>query len=75
MLGSQKRGTDFSSTRPLRVLRDCMHQGCAGGGTEHGVDDKGFGEARVFQRGLHDPGLASCGFGISDFGTDGFHIQ
>src|ERR1700687_333087 len=75
MLGSQKGGADFSSARPLRVPRDRMHQGRAGGGTEHGVDDEGFGETRVFERGLHDSGFAGYGFGIDDFAVDDFAIH
>jgi hypothetical protein len=75
MLGSQKRGADLPAAGPLRMPRDRMHERCAGGGTEHGVDDEGFGEARVFERGLHDSGLASYGFGISDFGIDDFAID
>jgi hypothetical protein len=67
MLGSQQGGADFSAAGPLLMLRDRMHQRCVGGGTEHGVDDEGFGEARVIERGPHHSGLASYGFGIDDF--------
>src|SRR5208282_3909291 len=74
MRGSQKGGADFSAGGPLRMPRDRMHQGCAGGGTEHGVDDEGFGESRVFERGLHDSGLAGYGFGVVYFGGNDFAV-
>src|SRR5260221_10925442 len=77
MLGSQKRGTDFSAGGPLPMLRDRMHQGSAGGGAEYRIDDECFGEARVSEGSLHDSGLVGCGLGIDrvNFATEGFAIH
>src|SRR5208282_605595 len=74
MRGSQKGGAHFSAGGPLRMARDRMHQGCAGDGAEHGVDDEGFGESRVFERDLHDSGLAGYGFGVVYFGGNDFSV-
>src|ERR1019366_2066173 len=57
---------------PLRMPRDRMHQSCAGRGTKHGADDEGFGQSRVFERDLHDSGLAGYGFGVVYFGGNDF---
>jgi hypothetical protein len=72
ILGSQERGANFSAARPLRVLRDCLHQVRAGVGAEHGVDDEGFGEARILKRCVHDSRLISHGLRVFDFAA--FHF-
>ena len=74
MSGSQQGSADFSAAGPLRVPRDRLHQGRAGGGTEDRVDHEGLGQARVFERRLHHSGVARYSFGGHSFAGNGFAI-
>ena len=55
--------------------RDCVYQGCTGSGAKYEIDHERFGQSRVVERDLHDPGLADGSLRIDSFGIDSFSVD
>ena len=54
----QECDANVSTVRPLWMVRDSLHQNCLRLGTQDGLNHQDFCQVRVFQRDLHDPGVA-----------------